>query len=61
MPTYTAKWRELQLFLESHPDPAVVKAAKDLEREFRLILEDRNKFILRLQEQQTAMREESHV
>jgi len=52
MPTYTAKWRELQSFLEGHADIAVVEAARELEREFRRILEDRNRFILRLQEAQ---------
>lgn len=54
MPTYTLKWRELQMFLESHDDPAVVKAAQELEQEFRLILEDRNGFIRRLQERVDA-------
>lgn len=61
MPVYTAKWRELQMFLENHEDAEVVEAARALEREFRAILEDRNNFILRLQAQQQLLVEEARV
>lgn len=56
MAVYTAEWARCQTLLERHEDPAVAQAARDLEAEFRRILEDRNRWIMRLQREAESFR-----